>query len=180
MSSASPPVRICLIAAMSENRVIGRGNKLPWKIPEDMKYFMTMTLGRPVIMGRKTFESIKKPLPGRTNIVVSRDFSAPGITVVRSLPEAVAEAKKIAARDRQKEIMIAGGGQIYEQALPFADRIYLTVIHRQIADGDAFFPAYDQKDWKETARTDRDGYSFLTLERASSTPPQGRGGRGAD
>ncbi len=152
---------------MSENRVIGRGNKLPWKIPEDLKYFMTMTLGRPVIMGRKTFESIKKPLPGRTNIVVSRNFAATGATVVRSLPEAVAEAKKIATRDRQKEIMIAGGGQIYEQALAFADRIYLTVIHREIEDGDAFFPEYDKKNWKETARDDRDGFSFVTLDRAA-------------
>ena len=130
---------------------------------------MTMTLGKPVIMGRKTFESIKKPLPGRTNIVVSRNFAAPGATVVRSLPEAVAEAKKIAARDRQKEIMIAGGGQIYEQAMAFADRIYLTVIHREIEDGDAFFPAYDEKNWKETARDDRDGFSFVTLDRAAAS-----------
>jgi dihydrofolate reductase len=159
------PVRICLVAAMSENHVIGVNNALPWKIPEDMKHFVSLTMGRPVIMGRKTFESIKKPLPGRTNIVISRNFKAAGVTVVRSLPEAVAEAKKIAGRDRQKEIMIIGGGQIYEQALPFADRLYLTIVHKKI-EGDTYFPKYIKKDWRETARDERDGYSFVTLERA--------------
>jgi dihydrofolate reductase len=159
------PVRICLVAAMSENRVIGVNNALPWKIPEDMKHFVSLTMGRPVIMGRKTFESIKKPLPGRTNIVISRNFKAPGVTVVRSLPEAVAEAKKIAGRDRQKEIMIIGGGQIYEQALPFADRLYLTIVNKEI-EGDTYFPKYKKKEWRETARDDREGFSFITLERA--------------
>src|SRR4051812_17778259 len=123
------PIRICLVVALSENRVIGRDNALPWKIPEDMKHFVALTMGRPIIMGRKTFESIGKPLPGRTNLVVSRNFSAPGVVVFPSLPEAIAEARKIAGRDRQKEIMVIGGGQIYEQALPFADTLYLTVVH---------------------------------------------------
>jgi dihydrofolate reductase len=160
------PVKICLVVAMAENRVIGRNNDLPWKkIPEDMKHFVSLTMGRPIIMGRKTFESIRKPLPGRTNIVISRDFKAPGITVVRSLPEAVVEARKIAARDRQKEVMIIGGGQIYEQAMSFADRIYLTVVHQDY-EGDTFFPKYKKKDWKETARDDRGDFSFITLDRA--------------
>lgn len=162
----SYPVKICLVVAMAKNRVIGRNNDLPWKkIPEDMKHFVALTMGRPVIMGRKTFESIRKPLPGRTNIVISRNFKASGITVVRSLPEAVAEARKIAARDRQKEIMIIGGGQIYEQAMSFADRIYLTVVHQDY-EGDTFFPKYKKKDWKETACDNRGEFSFITLDRA--------------
>ena len=158
-------VRLCAIVAQSENRVIGRGNKMPWHIPEDFRHFKSVTMGKPVIMGRKTFESIGKPLPGRGNIVVSRSFSAEGVEVRSSLEEALALAKEIAGRDGVDEIMIIGGGQIYEQALPITDRVYLTEVHQVIADGDAFFPALNKNEWRETTRADHEGYSFITLDR---------------
>ena len=160
-------VTICAIAAMAENRVIGRGGELPWRIPEDLKHFKRMTLGKPVIMGRKTFESIGcKPLPGRTNIVVSRSrLLADGIVWAASIEAAIESAKKDAAKTRQAEIMICGGGQIYADALPLTDRLYLTIIHRDIENGDAFFPELDESKWRETARENYEEYSFVTMER---------------
>jgi dihydrofolate reductase len=150
--------RICAVVAMSENRVIGRDGGLPWHLPEDLKHFKTVTMGKPVIMGRKTFESIGKPLPGRANIVISRNFSASGITVVPDMPQAINAAGQSA------EIMIVGGGQIYEQALPLTDRIYLTLVHQTI-EGDTKFPELNKNEWQETARDDRGGFSFITLDR---------------
>lgn len=158
---------ISLVVAMAENRVIGRDNQLPWRLPADLRHFKQITLGKPVVMGRKTYESIGRPLPKRTNIVVTRDknYQAPGCTVVNSICEAFTAA--IAA----EEIMIIGGANFYEQLLSHADRIYLTVIHQDF-EGDTYFPPLVENDWKETGREDHEAdaensyaYSFLVLER---------------
>lgn len=126
------------IAAMSLNRVIGNGNKIPWHLPEDFKWFKATTLGHALVMGRKTFESIGRPLPGRETIVLSRaGWSHPGVQTVASL-EAAAEF----ARDRQ--VFICGGAQIYEQALPLCSDLFLTVVKREV-QGDAFFPAFEDR-----------------------------------
>jgi dihydrofolate reductase len=146
-------MKTSLIVAMSENRVIGRDNGLPWHIPEDLRFFKTVTMGKPIIMGRKTFESIGRPLPGRRNIVVSRDpgYSAKGVDVRRSLDDAIALAAGSARETGQDEIFVIGGGTIFEAALPIADRIYLTRIHARI-EGDVFFPEIDPLIWKEVWR----------------------------
>jgi dihydrofolate reductase len=138
-------MRRSLVVAMSRNRVIGRGNKLPWHLPDDLASFKRVTMGRPVIMGRRTYESIGKPLPGRLNIVVSgrENFNAPGCTVVRSMDEAYRAAGEA------EEVSIIGGGAIYEAALPAVDTIYLTEVDADV-EGDAFFPAIDPTQWKET------------------------------
>ena len=158
---------LSIIAALSRNRVIGKDNQLPWRLPADLKHFKAVTLGKPVIMGRKTFESIGKPLPGRDNIVVTRDpqFRADGIAVAHSLDDALAQGRTA------PEIMLIGGAQLYTQALPRAQRLYLTLIHTDI-DGDAHFPKYDPAAWRETAREDHaaddsnpHSYSFVILER---------------
>lgn len=136
-------MRIALIAAMAEDRVIGRDNQLPWHLPADLKHFRKITTGKPVIMGRHTHESIGRPLPGRTNIVVTRDrtFLADGCTVVDSI-----EAALDAAGDAE-EVMIMGGAQLYAQTLNRADRLYLTLVHARIR-GDTRFPEIDWKDWQ--------------------------------
>lgn len=166
-------MKISLVWAMAQNRVIGRNNKLPWHLPEDLKYFKRITLGKPVIMGRKTYESIGKPLPGRTNIVVTRneDFSAEGIKVVNSLAAAKTLCENIAEIDGIKEAMVIGGAQIYSQALPIADRLYLTEVHADV-DGDTCFPEFDRSEWKEMGREDFAAtgpnpyaYSFLILDK---------------
>lgn len=159
--------RITLIAAVARNRVIGAGNALPWRLPEDLQRFKALTLGHPIIMGRKTWQSLGRPLPGRTNIVVSRsaDFAAPGGSVVGSLQAAVAMAASAGAG----EAFIIGGAEIYAQALPIAQRLQLTEIDREFA-GDAYFPAFDPAQWRETARELHHAeagfdYSFVTYER---------------
>ncbi len=158
---------LSIIAALSRNRVIGKDNQLPWRLPADLKHFKAVTLGKPVIMGRKTFESIGKPLPGRDNIVVTRNphFRADGLAVVHSLDAALAQAHNA------PEIMLIGGAQLYAEALPRAQRLYLTLIDADI-DGDAQFPEYNPAEWRETAREDHASdennhyrYSFLILER---------------
>lgn len=122
---------------MSENRVIGNGNKIPWHLPEDFKWFKQMTTGQIVVMGRKTFESIGKPLPNRTTIILSRtNFEVPGVQTVRSLEE-IPEAP-------DKKVFICGGGQIYEQALPLCSDVYLTLVKRTV-EGDAFFPPFEDQ-----------------------------------
>jgi dihydrofolate reductase len=152
------------------NRVIGKNNELLWHIPDDLKRFKVLTLGHPVIMGRKTFESIisvlGKALPGRTNIVVTRDaeWSYPDVLVAYSLEEALAKAREL---DRE-EIFIGGGTQIYEQALPFVDRLYLTLIDDE-KEGDSFFPPYETEFTKIISDESREwtglNYRWLTLER---------------
>ncbi|MBT8485231.1 MAG: dihydrofolate reductase [Phycisphaerales bacterium] len=136
---------VTIIAALSENRVIGRGGGLPWHLPADLKRFKKLTLGHPVIMGRRTFDSIKRPLPDRTNIVVTRDasFTAEGVVVAHGLDEALAQAG-------DGLVFVAGGAEIYGLALSRADRLELTVVHARV-DGDVRFPAFDPRDWQCTA-----------------------------
>lgn len=143
---------IAAIAAMSKNRVIGRDNALPWHIPEDFKYFKRTTFGKPVIMGRKTYESLGQPLPGRINIVISRnpDTIEGDVFAVDTLEKAIERATAIATAESVEEIFIIGGGQIYEAALPQTDRLYLTVIDETF-EGDAHFPEFNQADWTETS-----------------------------
>jgi dihydrofolate reductase len=156
---------ISMIAALSQNNVIGRDNHLPWRIPEDMKHFREITRGHVVIMGRKTFQSMKKPLPERTNIVVTRDlnFVATGCLVVHSVEEAIDEASK----SETSEIFIIGGAEIYKAALTYTNRLYLTIIHQDF-EGDTFFPPYPQftKILDQTLHNNAEyTYEFLTLEK---------------
>jgi dihydrofolate reductase len=161
------PPRISLIVAVADNGVIGRGNDLVWHIPEDLKRFKSLTMEKPVIMGRKTFESIRarlgRALPGRVNIVVSRkNPQYPDALTCRDLPEAIEQAKKTGS----DEIFIIGGAQIYAQALEhnIADTIHLTQVH-QSPEGDAFFPTLSADVWKETSVEAHDGYDFVVLEK---------------
>ena len=126
------------MVAAARNGVIGRNNALPWHLPEDLRYFRRVTMGKPVVMGRKTFESIGKPLPGRTNIVITRNraYSAEGIKVVRGLNEALNLAADIALIDGVEELVVIGGAEIYRTAIPRADRLYMTEVHAQV-EGDA-------------------------------------------
>jgi dihydrofolate reductase len=135
-------VIVSLVAAMAENRVIGRGGKLPWHLPKDLQHFKRITLDHTVIMGRKTFEEIKRPLSNRRNVVISRNpaFRPAGASVVPDLDEALA----LGATER--EVFVIGGGEIYRLALPRADRLYLTVVHAQV-EGDTYFPAFDADAW---------------------------------
>jgi dihydrofolate reductase len=135
---------LALVVAAAENNAIGKGNQMPWHLPNDFKFFKNTTWGMPVIMGRKTFVSMGKPLLGRTNIVVTRqqDWQAPGVEVVGSLSEAITAA----ARLDVKRAFVIGGGQIYAEALPLADTLFLTRVHTQL-DGDTFFPAFSTDEW---------------------------------
>jgi len=165
-------IHLCLIAAMARNRVIGRAGKLPWRLPAELQYFKSVTMGKPIIMGRKTFESIGRPLPGRTNIIVTRqaDFVAEGTLTASDFIAAKARGEAIARDDGVDEIMVIGGGEIYAQALPHADRIYLTEVQAEIG-GDTVFPALDPAIWHEKDRVphpsdgETPGYDFLRLER---------------
>ncbi len=158
---------ISLIVAMDKNRLIGKNNQLPWHLPADLAHFKSITMGKPIVMGRKTFESIGKPLPGRRNIVITRqkDLKIAGYASFDSL-EAV-----LKALTSEKEIMIIGGATIFEQALPMANKMYLTIIDEAF-DGDTFFPSWDPKEWKEisTQSFDPDSknsypYRFVELQR---------------
>jgi len=145
-------MKISIIAAISENGVIGKNNDLPWRLPDDMKYFMQTTIGHHVIMGRKNYDSLPekfRPLPNRTNIIITRqkNFSAQGCHVVNSIEQAVDLAKKAG----EKELFIIGGAEIYHAFLPAADLLYLTEIKAQI-DGDTFFPPVDKSEWQENSR----------------------------
>jgi dihydrofolate reductase len=144
-------MKLAIIVAAAKNGVIGRNNQLPWHLPQDLKYFKAVTLGKPVIMGRKTYESIGKPLPGRTNIVVTRskDWAAvDGVVVTNSFEQALSEAQKVLGCNSQTsdEVMVIGGAEIYRSALQFVDRIYLTRIDAEPA-GDAFFDVVNEADW---------------------------------
>ena len=166
-------MRIALIWAMARNGVIGRDNKLPWYLPEDLKYFKRVTTGKPVIMGRKTYDSIGRPLPNRTNIVVTRDASLqlPGVKVVTSLEDALDLARAESVIRDVDEGIVMGGAEIYAQALPLADRLYVTLVHAEV-EGDAVFPPIDLDEYQELAREDfkAEGpnpydYSFVVYER---------------
>jgi len=143
---------ISLLVAASENNAIGRDGKLLWSLPNDMRFFKNTTWGMVVIMGRKSFEAMGKPLPGRINIVITRNpnWQAEGAIRVSSLPEAYKEAEKA----NTKEIFVIGGGEIYKLAMETADRIYITRVHAQFKDADAFFPGIDEKKWKLTSHHD--------------------------
>lgn len=143
--------RITMVAARAENGVIGRDGAMPWTMKTDLRWFKTVTDGKPVIMGRKTFEAIGKPLPGRTNIVITRkgDYEAEGALVVHGLERALRIAEVDAEKQNVEEICIIGGGEVYEQALPMAGRIYLTTIEAEI-EGDARFPDLNPEQWHVT------------------------------
>lgn len=161
-----------LVIAQAANRVIGRDNRMPWHLPADLVHFKRITMGRPVVMGRKTWESIGRALPGRLNIVITRsaDYAAPGATVVASLDAAYRAAGDV------DEVFIIGGGQIYAEAMAHADRIYLTEISTEVV-GDTYFPAIDRSQWQETlmgehAPDEKNAHPlrFLLLERREALP----------
>ena len=159
--------RVSLIAAMAENRVIGVNNTLPWRLPADLKHFRGLTTGHHVIMGRRNYESIGKPLPDRTNVVVThnRDYRAPGCIVAHSLEEALGRAQA------DPEIFIIGGAEIYRQAFARAGRLYLTLVHATVV-GDTYFPEFASDRWNEISRERHEAdaknpypYSFLVYDR---------------
>jgi dihydrofolate reductase len=165
-------MKISLVVAMAANRVIGRDNGLPWHLPADLQHFRRITMGKPILMGRRTWESIGRPLPGRTSIVVTRDsaYTAPGCLVVHSLDMALQ-----AAAECGDEAMVIGGAELYRQVLPRADTLYLTQIHAGV-EGDTFFPELEASEWREVDRRDCEPdeknpcrYSFIRLDRIS--PP---------
>jgi len=164
---------ICLVVAMADNRVIGRDGGLPWHLSSDLKFFKSVTMGHPVVMGRKTYESIGRPLPGRDNIVITRQagFSPEGVEVAADLDEAVALGAVRAEARGVDTVMIIGGGQIYAAVLDRADRVTLTEVHTEI-DGDTRFPPLPADEWREVSRDDRPpetpdepALSFVILER---------------
>ncbi|TBV02802.1 dihydrofolate reductase [Phytopseudomonas dryadis] len=153
LAAMNDSLPLCLIAALAENRVIGRDNQLPWHLPADLKHFKALTLGKPIVMGRKTWDSLGRPLPGRLNLVVSRQrgLSLDGAEVFTSLQAARERAEAWAREQGVEEIMLIGGAQLYQQALPIAQRLYLTRVALQ-PEGDAWFPAFDEADWQCQAR----------------------------
>lgn len=184
-------IKVSSIVAMAENRVIGRDNTLIWHIPEDLKHFKKTTLGKPIIMGRKSYESIGRPLPGRANIVISRNpkpldtagtvhfdtmesvarkvepQNEDGPFLYASIDEALAAAKEIAATKGLDEIFITGGGEIYKQMLPITERLYLTVIHKTY-EGDTYFPELQPHEWHTMSKDHHEGdpaFTFFVLER---------------
>lgn len=165
---------ICLVVAVAQNRVIGREGGLPWKLPSDLRHFRRITLGHPIVMGRRTHESIGRPLPGRENIVITRDpdYAATGVTVVVGIDDALAVATNAARGGR---IMVIGGGQIYAATLSLATEIVMTKVHACV-DGDTWFPELDMSLWLEVSREDcppeRHGepaFSFVTLKKRTGT-----------
>ena len=162
-----PLPNLSIIAALADNGVIGRDNQLPWRMPADLAHFKRLTLGKPIIMGRRTWESLPGLLPHRTHIVVTRDrdYRAEGGFVVHSIGEAIAFAGDA------EEMMVVGGATLYAQTLPLASRMYLTYVHQRI-DGDTVFPEYERAEWCEVGRERHEAdarnpfpYSFVTLQR---------------
>ena len=154
--ATSSSIAIVLLAAVADNGVIGRDNALPWRLSSDLKRFKAMTMGKPLIMGRKTFLSIGKPLPGRTNIVVTRDrdFRPGGVTIAHSVADAIELACADARRSGADEVCVIGGTEIFAQTLDLADRLEITHVHARPA-GDVFFPPIDRKLWREAARSEQ-------------------------
>ena len=170
MSAGEGGLPIVLILAVSENGVIGRGNSLPWDLPDDLQHFKRVTMGCPVLMGRKTFESVGRPLPGRTNIVLTRDpeWSAPGVEVFQDLAIAIGRAEQQAVLDGAPALCVIGGAEIYRLCLPLADRVVLTEVHGVVA-GDAYFDREMQSSWRELSRTrhgadERNSHDFSVVE----------------
>ncbi|MFU8803782.1 MAG: type 3 dihydrofolate reductase [Bradymonadaceae bacterium] len=167
----SQPI-LSLMAAVGEGMVIGKENALPWHLPSDLRYFRRVTMGKPVIMGRKTLESLGKPLGGRKNIILThqRDYEAEGVHIAHDLDEALALAGDV------DEVMILGGGKVYVEFLPRADRLYLTVVHARF-EGDTFFPNFDEEQWEVTCREHHEPdeknkypHTFVVLERRAPKP----------
>jgi len=164
-------MRLSILVAMARNRVIGQNNTLPWHLPADLKHFKSLTIGHSMIMGRKTYESIGKPLPGRTNIIVTKqsNFQAPGTTIVNSIEEALEKSKESSCANN--ESFIIGGAELYRQTLKLCHRMYITEIQGDF-EGDTFFPEFNQDDWQETTRERHEGndkaglaYHFVILDR---------------
>ncbi|USD39643.1 type 3 dihydrofolate reductase [Ferrimonas sp. SCSIO 43195] len=163
-------MRISMIACMAADRVIGKDNQMPWHLPADLKHFKAVTMGKPVVMGRRTYESIGRPLPGRHNVVISRrpDYRPEGVSVVTSIEAA------LALLESEEELMIIGGGQLYSSLMARADRLYLTLAQMQV-EGDTRFPDYNSEAWQEVERQIHPAdernccdLHFVTLERIVS------------
>jgi len=171
--SVSAKIDLAVIVAVAENGVVGRDNALPWHLSADLRHFKKTTLGKPIVMGRKTFESIGRPLPGRFNIVISTNpaFMAAGVRVVNSIEQALSVAQGIAESDACGELFVIGGASIYADAIPRADRLYITEVHGQVT-GDVVLPAIDWSAWQERRRErysadaqNQYDYSFVIYER---------------
>lgn len=163
--------RLSILVAMAKNRVIGQNNTLPWHLPADLKHFKSLTMGKTIVMGRKTYQSIGRPLPGRTNIIITRQtsYEAPGAVVVNSVEDALRVCKEISAHD--SENFVIGGEKLYRQTIKICQRMYITEINRYF-EGDTFFPEFNPDDWEETQRdkyfSDGDNcmeYHFVILDR---------------
>lgn len=159
---------ISLIVAMDQNRLIGKNNKLPWHLPADLQYFKKVTMGHPIVMGRKTFESIGRVLPGRENVIVTRnkEFKAEGCVVLHD----IAQIKRF-ADNHEKEVFVIGGAEIFKEILPFTDRLYITEIHETF-EGDTFFPEIDENEWDEISskpgsidEKNRFAHDFIILQK---------------
>jgi dihydrofolate reductase len=161
------PPRISIIVAMANNRVIGANNQIPWHLPDDLQMFKRLTMGHHIVMGRKTYESIGRLLPGRTTVIVTRrrDYAVPGAIIAHSLHDAI----NAAARD--DEIFVIGGAELFRQALPVADRIHLSVVDAE-PEGDTWMPEFDFTEWAEVSSEEKPGYRYLLLERTGR--PEGR------
>jgi dihydrofolate reductase len=166
---------LVIVAALADNRVIGDDNRLIWRLKSDLKRFRDITMGRPLVMGRKTFDSIGKPLPGRHSVVLTRDrgWSHPGVTVAHGLDEALAAGQELAKTHGSDSVVIGGGADLYAQTLAMADQLRLTFVHAE-PEGDALFPAFDRQDWRETySESRRPGpddefpFTFVDLKRRS-------------
>ena len=166
--------QIVLVAAVAANGVIGAAGGMPWHLPDDLRRFKAVTMGHPMVMGRKTFESIGRPLAGRRSIVVTRDpgWSRDGVEVAAGLGEAIALARR---DDPRATVMVVGGGEIYAQAMPLATRLEMTHIDAR-PPGDTVFPAIDRRRWRPTAREERDGYRWVTYVLATSDEVGGEAG----
>lgn len=171
-------VSLALIVAVADNAVIGRGNDLPWHLPDDLKYFKRVTMGKPLIMGRKTFESIGRPLPGRANLVLSRDpdWQAEGVQVGDDPQHLLAIARQHAEQSGVDEVMVIGGAGVYASLLPLVERLYVTRVHAEI-DGDVYFPLRDWSAWQRVSQQEHSAdaahqypFSFEIYTRKNSNP----------
>lgn len=168
---------LSMIIAAAENRVMGKDNQMPWHLPNDLQYFKRSTMGKPMIMGRKTYESLGKPLPGRPHIIITRQttYQAPNaneqVQVVTNLADAIIAAQALVADTEEQEVMVIGGAEICSLAFPQTERLYLTQVHAEV-DGDVYFPEFNPDEWREVSREDYQAsennpydYSFIVFER---------------
>ena len=165
-------ITLSIIVAMANNRAIGKDNQLLWYLPEDLKYFKRITMGKPIVMGRKTFESIGRPLPGRLNIVITRqqDWQHDGVKVVHSIEDALRLAEAQSLIDGMDEVMVIGGAEIYKMSLPAAHKLYVTYVDADI-EGDVFFPEVDIEHWQETNREEHSASGSVDSDSTSKHNP---------